>query len=211
MALETRSGVIPLCPNKYTAAINAAKTALIAAINRVNSLLEMEPLMDSNGVADVEDSSVVLDRVSFRYSGAERNALSNLSLTIPAGSKVALVGPSGGGKSTAAQLIARFFDVTDGSIKLGGVSVGKIPQEKLAGLISFVFQNSMLLKTSILENIRLNPYGQRILNDVSFTAKQGEVTALIGPSGSGKTTVSRLAARFWDIDLIGEWRWQVSG
>ncbi len=129
---------------------------LLDAMDRVGSLLEMEPLTDPDGTAEIRDSSVVLDHVSFRYPGAGRNALSDLSLAIPAGSKVALAGPSGGGKSTAAQLIARFFDVTDGSIRIGGADVRDIPQEKLADLISFVFQDSCLLKTSILENVRLS-------------------------------------------------------
>ncbi len=129
---------------------------LLDAMERVNSLLEMEPLMDSADAADVKDSSVVLDHVSFRYPGAARNALSDLSLTIRAGSKVALVGPSGGGKSTTAQLIARFFDVTEGSVRIGGADVRNLSQKKLADLVSFVFQDSSLLKTSILENVRLS-------------------------------------------------------
>ncbi len=136
---------------------------LLDAMERVESVLAMKPLDDAAdtaagadaGSSRVRDSSVVLDHVSFRYEGAERNALSDLSLTIRAGSKAALVGPSGGGKSTTAQLIARFFDVTEGSIRIGGVDVRKIPQDALAELVSFVFQDSRLLNTSILENVRL--------------------------------------------------------
>ncbi len=128
---------------------------LLDAMKRVESLLAMEPQETSAGTAGAADSSIVLDDMSFRYPGAGRDALAELSLTIPAGSKAALVGPSGGGKSTAAQLIARFFDVTAGSVKIGGVDVRNIPQEKLAELVSFVFQDSRLLNASILENVRL--------------------------------------------------------
>ncbi len=129
---------------------------LLDAMKRVQSILDMEPLKDSVSSASAADSSVTFEKVSFRYPNASRNALSNLSLTVRAGSKVALVGPSGGGKSTTAQLIARFFDVTEGSIKIGGADVREMPQEKLEELVSFVFQDSKLMKVSILDNVRMS-------------------------------------------------------
>ncbi|MBQ4465227.1 MAG: ATP-binding cassette domain-containing protein, partial [Oscillospiraceae bacterium] len=73
-----------------------------------------------------------------------------------AGDHIALVGPSGGGKTTTAELIARFFDVTEGSIKIGGADIRNIPQKDLMEQVSFVFQDSKLLKTSILDNVRLS-------------------------------------------------------
>ena len=79
----------------------------------------------------------------------------NISLTIRPGEHVAFVGPSGGGKTTLASIVARFWDVRDGSVKIGGVNVKDIPKEELMDTVSFVFQDSKLLKTSILENVRM--------------------------------------------------------
>nr|MCR5003576.1 ATP-binding cassette domain-containing protein [Bacteroidales bacterium] len=94
----------------------------------------------------------------FRYPDSERFAIDGVSLRIPAGSKVAFVGPSGGGKTTLASLVARFFDVTEGRISLGGADIRSIAKKELNSRVSFVFQDSKLLKTSILENVRLgNP------------------------------------------------------
>lgn len=99
--------------------------------------------------------SLELDHVSYRYKDAERDAVHDLSIRIRAGEHIALVGPSGGGKTTAASLMARFFDVTEGSVKIGGLNVKDISQEVLMQTVSFVFQDSKLLKASILENVRM--------------------------------------------------------
>ena len=104
-----------------------------------------------NGNCDIS-----LKNVTYRYDGAERDALNNISFEIKSGEQVAFVGPSGGGKTTLAELISRFFDVTSGEIKIGGVDIKKIPQSELMKKVSFVFQDSKLLKTSILENVRLS-------------------------------------------------------
>ena len=103
-----------------------------------------------------EDNSVEFERVSFRYSNAETDALSNVSFKVSAGQTVAFVGPSGGGKTTVAGLISRFWDVREGSVKIGGVNVKNIKHEELMNNVSYVFQDSKLLKTSILENVRLS-------------------------------------------------------
>ena len=115
----------------------------------------MEPLKESDGDKSVRDYSIELKNVSFRYEGAECDAVSDLSLKIPQGSHVAFVGPSGGGKSTTAALIARFFDVNSGSISVGGVNIKDIPKSQLNGMIAYVFQNNKLLKMSIRENLKL--------------------------------------------------------
>jgi len=125
------------------------------ALGKVNHILAIEPLKEpAKGVVPV-GNDIVLKDVRFRYPEAERFAVEGISLTIEAGEKLALVGPSGGGKTTLASLIARFFDVTEGNISLGGVDLRDIPKKELTSRISFVFQDSKLLHTSILENVRL--------------------------------------------------------
>lgn len=124
------------------------------ALSRIDGILKIEPL-ESTGSAQPKDNSVVLENVSFRYDGAAKDAVHNVSISISSGEHIALVGPSGGGKTTTAELIARYFDVTEGSIKIGGADIRDIPADVLMKQVSFVFQDSRLLKTSILENVRL--------------------------------------------------------
>ena len=92
--------------------------------------------------------------VTFRYDGAAADALSHVSFAVEPGETVALVGPSGGGKTTAASLIPRFWDVTSGAVEVGGVNVSRMDPHELMDQVAFVFQNSRLFKTSILENVR---------------------------------------------------------
>jgi ATP-binding cassette subfamily B protein IrtA len=125
------------------------------ALTRVQSILDMEPLKENDCDKKVRDYSIELKSVSFRYEGAERDAVSELSIKIPQGSHVAFVGPSGGGKSTTAALIARFFDVSSGSISIGGVDIKKLSKSQLNSMIAYVFQNNKLLKMSIRENLKL--------------------------------------------------------
>ena len=117
--------------------------------------MDIKPLSEPEKAEAPADNSVKLENVSYRYEGAQKDAVHNVSLKIASGEHVAFVGPSGGGKTTTAELIARFFDVTEGKISIGGVNIKDIPQEQLMGKISFVFQDSRLLKASILENVRL--------------------------------------------------------
>ncbi len=125
------------------------------ALNRVDGILNRSPLPESENDAKIQDHSIALNEVSFRYSGAERDALHRVTLNIREGEHVALVGPSGGGKTTLASLIARFYDVTEGTIEIGGVNVKDIPSEQLMDMVSFVFQDSRLLKMSIYDNVRM--------------------------------------------------------
>jgi len=125
------------------------------AVSRIDSILEIEPLKEPEKGQAPADCSVELENVSYRYKDAADDAVHGLTLHIRAGEHVAFVGPSGGGKTTTAALIARFFDVTEGAVKIGGVNVKDIPQEELMNHISFVFQDSRLLKASILENVRI--------------------------------------------------------
>ena len=124
------------------------------AITRIDSVLQSPPLSQPSAPQHPKDSSVTLDHVTFSYDGA-KNALEDVSLSIGAGQTAAFVGPSGGGKSTLAALVARFFDPQSGSISIGGVNVKDIDKNKLMDTVSFVFQNSRLIKGSILDNVRM--------------------------------------------------------
>ena len=124
------------------------------AITRIDRVLESPSLSCSNAPKHPKDSSVALDHVTFSYDGV-KNAREDISLSIGAGQTVAFVGPSGGGKSTLAALIARFFDPQSGKISIGGVNVKDIDKSELMDTVSFVFQNSRLIKGSILDNVRM--------------------------------------------------------
>ena len=124
------------------------------AIDRIDSVLNMESLTDPAKSSHPADNSVELRGVTFSYDGT-KNALSDISLKISAGQTAAFVGPSGGGKSTLASIVARFFDPQQGKVLVGGVDVKDIGKEELMNTVSFVFQNSKLIKASILDNVRL--------------------------------------------------------
>lgn len=124
------------------------------AIIRIDRVLESPSLSCSNAPKHPKDSSVALDHVTFSYDGV-KNALEDISLSIGTGQTVAFVGPSGGGKSTLAALIARFFDPQSGKISIGGANVKDIDKSELMDTVSFVFQNSRLIKGSILDNVRM--------------------------------------------------------
>ena len=124
------------------------------AITRIDRVLESPSLSSSNAPKHPKDSSVALEHVTFSYDGV-KNALEDISLSIGTGQTVAFVGPSGGGKSTLAALIARFFDPQSGKICIGGANVKDIDKSELMDTVSFVFQNSRLIKGSILDNVRM--------------------------------------------------------
>ena len=124
------------------------------ALARVDSVLDAEPVLENDHPRHPKDASVSLKDVHFSYDG-KTDVIKGVSLKIQPGQMVAFVGPSGGGKSTLANLICRFFDVQSGSVRVGGADVRDIPKEELMDTISFVFQNSRLLKGSILDNVRL--------------------------------------------------------
>ncbi len=125
------------------------------ALDKTGRILAIDPLKNPENAQLPQDNEMELSNVRFRYPGATRFAVDGISLKVEPGQKIAFVGPSGGGKTTTASLMARFFDVTEGSIALGGVDIRHIRKQDLMNRISFVFQDSRLLKTSILENVRL--------------------------------------------------------
>ncbi len=141
-----------------TAFINAMKS-MEFAVRDTRRLLDMEELPEAEQPAPIQGSDVALRDVSFSYSGKEEDTvLHHIDLDLPAGTFTALVGPSGGGKSTVARLIARFWDVTGGKISVGGVDIRAIPLKQLADQVSFVTQDNFLFDCSLKENIRLgNP------------------------------------------------------
>lgn len=124
------------------------------ALERIDGVLSVSPMSESKTPEHPADSSVELNDVHFSYDG-KNEVIRGVSMNIGAGQTVALVGPSGGGKSTLAGLIARFFDVKSGSIKVGGADIREIPKEELMNAVSFVFQDSKLIKATIAENVKL--------------------------------------------------------
>ena len=143
---------------KATTFINEAKS-MEFAVEAANELLNLPILPDSGKIVSIPHNDIVLDRVFFSYDGSEQNdVLQGVSLKMPEGSFTALVGPSGGGKSTVARLIARFWDVTGGSITIGGKNIKELSICQLSEMVSFVTQDNFLFNCSLKENIRLgNP------------------------------------------------------
>ena len=129
-----------------------------ATVESLEEFLEMPALPEPAQAAQINGTTVELQDIRFAYTADGPEVLHGIDLTLPQGSFTALVGPSGGGKSTVAKLIARFWDVTAGSITIGGVDVREMPLAQLSGLVSFVTQDNYLFRCSLLENIRLgNP------------------------------------------------------
>lgn len=124
-------------------------------LKRMDDILDIAPLAEAGKKGSAKDASVELKDVAFAYDDTKGNAIDGISLNIRTGEHIALVGPSGGGKTTLASLIARFWDVKSGAVKIGGVDVKNIDSKELMDHVSYVFQDSKLLKTSILENVRM--------------------------------------------------------
>ncbi|HPY99900.1 MAG TPA: ABC transporter ATP-binding protein, partial [Clostridiales bacterium] len=125
------------------------------AIKRFDMILSVKPLPEPETPEKPQDASVDFTDVTFRYKEDAAPAVSHLSFSIPAGQTVAFVGPSGSGKSTIAGLVSRFWDVESGSVRIGKQNVKKISKEDRVGTVSYVFQDSKLLKQSIADNVRL--------------------------------------------------------
>lgn len=149
--------ITPIITVTMTKMMYAGENVMIVedALNRIDGLLEKKPLPQSVNTEKPQDASISFKNVSYRYDGASDDAIHNISLDIKSGEHIAFVGPSGGGKSTLAKLIARFVDVNSGFIEIGGVNVKNIKASDLMNTVSFVFQDSKLLKMSIFDNVRM--------------------------------------------------------
>lgn len=124
------------------------------AIARVSSVLDVKPLPETNHVRKAQGSDVSFDHVMFTYESAEAPALKDVTFNVPAGTTVALVGPSGGGKSTCASLVPRFWDVDAGKVRIGGVDVREMDPHELMNHVAFVFQTNQLFAATLLDNVR---------------------------------------------------------
>ena len=146
----------PACASMLMKVMFSGNYKMIAdeAVRRVDSILSEKPLADSGIKTYPKGCDIVFSDVSFTYPNAEIAAVSQVNIKIPEGTTAALVGPSGGGKTTIASLIPRFWDVDSGSVKIGGADVGEIPSELLMQQVAFVFQDTHLFKASVLDNIR---------------------------------------------------------
>jgi len=147
---------------------------------RINEVLEMTPTMTDEGAqtADREKGTLVFDRVTFRYPGAETPVLSDISFAARPGEVTAVIGGTGSGKSTLVNLIPRFYDVTEGSIRVNGVDSQDVPQEELRSKIGFVPQKALLFTGTIAENIR---FGKEDATDeeVAHAAQIAQATDFI--------------------------------
>ncbi len=147
---------VPVCTPLMGKIMYVGESVMAAqeAVGRVEAVLQTQPLAAGNYRGTLRQTGLCFEQVSFTYPGKATPAVRQVSLTIPPGKTYALVGPSGGGKTTLATLVPRFWDVQAGSVKLGGVDVRELPEEELMRQIAFVFQNTRLFKASLLDNIR---------------------------------------------------------
>ncbi|WP_206460380.1 ABC transporter ATP-binding protein [Anaerovorax sp. IOR16] len=154
------------------------------ALSRIDSIMTLESMKETKKPVLPMNNSIDLLNASFRYKKAQTDALHNVSIHIEAGKKIAFIGPSGSGKTTLASIIARFWDVINGEVKIGGINVKDISKEDLMNTVSFVFQDSKLLKTSVFENVRMaKPNATREeVNAVLEAAQCGDIISKL-PNG----------------------------
>lgn len=158
------------------------------ALNRVDSVLSIEPLKETSDPLKPNGDEVKFDSVFFKYKNKEKYALNDISFIAKENSITALVGPSGGGKSTIASLLNRFYDVEKGSISIGGVDIRNIKKEDLMNEISYVFQDSKLLKNTILENVRMGKK-DATLEEVYEALKLAQCNDIIAKLPEGLNTI----------------------
>lgn len=180
----------PFCTVMMTRILFSSHNSMLAtdAVERVMSILNEQPLTEPQQPFSPKDSSVTFEHVSFAYKESAQLALKDVSFHVPQGATFALVGPSGGGKTTAASLIPRFWDVDGGCVKVGGVDVRNIATSDLMNRVAFVFQDTRLLKKSLLENIRFaRPDATR--EQVMAAAKAAQCEEIIEKMPNGLDTV----------------------
>lgn len=156
------------------------------ALMRMEGILSVEPLKNTNNPKTPKCFDIELENVSFAYD--ENKVINDISMHIKEGEHIALIGPSGGGKTTIASLICRFFDINEGSIKIGGIDIRDIDYQELMKDISYVFQDSKLLKMSILDNVRMgNPNAS--IEEVMDALKRAECMDIINKFPDGINTI----------------------
>ncbi|WP_099204540.1 ABC transporter ATP-binding protein [Scatolibacter rhodanostii] len=181
--------ITPVISVTLTKIMFSSENAMIVndALERIDTILEMKPLSVSKHPMHPKGTSIKIENAHFSYDG-KHQAIDGITLNIEQGKSVALVGPSGGGKSTLAALIARSFDIGAGSIRIGGVDIREIEKEELMNTVAFVYQDSKLLKLSILENVRLaRPTASK--EEVWQALKAAQCTDIIEKMPNGVDTV----------------------
>ncbi|MCH3918562.1 MAG: ABC transporter ATP-binding protein/permease [Spirochaetia bacterium] len=168
--------------------MSSYKMMTAEAIARIDELLAERPLPEPKAPINPQGASVVFDHVSFSYPGTGKKVLSDVSFSVQEGCTLALVGPSGGGKTTIASLIPRFWDVDAGSVLVGGVDIKQVASETLMQQLSFVFQDSGLIKGSVADNIRLSRPNAN-LQEVIAAAHAAQCDELIMRLHDGLDTV----------------------
>ena len=180
----------PACGAMINRIMYASESVMEAdeAMMRLAEILDQNPLPEPAKTGEPLSSEVIFDHVTFRYPGMEHPALDDVSFTVKPGMIVGLVGPSGGGKSTAAAMIPRFWDVQSGSVKIGGVDVRQMNSRDLMSRVAFVFQDTKLFKTSILENIRM-ARPKATIEEVKAAAKAARCDDILEKLPQGLDTV----------------------
>ena len=180
----------PACGAMINRIMYASESVMEAdeAMMRLAEILDQNPLPEPAKTGEPLSSEVIFDHVTFRYPGMEHPALDDVSFTVKPGTIVGLVGPSGGGKSTAAAMIPRFWDVQSGSVKIGGVDVRQMNSRDLMSRVAFVFQDTKLFKTSILENIRM-ARPKATIEEVKTAAKAARCDDILEKLPQGLDTV----------------------
>lgn len=181
--------ITPVIGTTLTKIMFMSEDAMIVsdALGRIDGLLEEKPLSESAKPKTPSDYSITLEHVSYSYDG-QKNAVSDVSLSVKPGQVAALAGPSGGGKTTLACLVTRFFDPQEGRVLIGGIDIRDIPKEELMNNVSFVFQNSRLIKASILDNVRMGKPGAT-REEVDRALRAAQCTDIIEKLPNGVDTV----------------------
>ena len=180
----------PVCTAMMNRIMFASEQLMAAksAVSRIEAVIQEKTLPESVQKQKPADTGIVFKNVSFSYPGASEKALDNVSFEVPAGKTVALVGASGSGKSTAASLIPRFYDVQEGSVLIGGADVRNIDKRDLMEHVAFVFQNTRLFKDTLLENIRA-ARPSATCEEVLKAAETAKCTEIIDRLPNGLDTV----------------------
>ncbi|QDR81573.1 ABC transporter ATP-binding protein [Sporomusa termitida] len=155
---------VPVCATMMGKIMYVGESVMAAkeAVGRIYAITQAKTLPAGSRAGARKDTGIWFENVTFTYPGNPQPAVAQVSFTIPPGKTYALVGASGGGKTTLASLVPRFWDVDEGSVKIGGIDVREFPEADLMRQIAFVFQNTRLFKASLLDNIRAaNPEASR--------------------------------------------------